>query len=180
MRKFAIILMLSLPIFASAQESPINSFYDKYSGKEGYTSVYITKYMFDLFKKISSETDDKEFQESINGINSIKILTIDSTTNITKKVRFIDELRTKLPKSIYKNLMIVKDGGNTITFMINEKESKISEFVMTINDTSSPVLIFLEGDINLKQISKLSKTMKIQGFKNLQKLDNKKTVKQNN
>jgi hypothetical protein len=45
---------------------------------------------------------------------------------------------------------------------------------MTVDGLASPVLIYLEGDINLKHISKLSKSMKIDGFEHLEKIDEKK------
>jgi hypothetical protein len=174
MRTITFILLLVLPVFSNAQETQLNSFFEKYSGKEGFTSVYITKYMFELFTKIDDKNKDKDLDNVISKLNSIKILTIDSATNIKTNLKFGKELLSILPKNIYKELMIVKDGGQTITFMIRENGPKISEFVMTIDGSASPVLIFLEGDIDLNHISKLSKSMKINGFEHLEKIDEKK------
>jgi CRISPR/Cas system-associated protein endoribonuclease Cas2 len=174
MKTIAFIILIALPVFANAQESQLNSFFEKYSGKDGYTSVYITKYMFELFTKIDAEKKDKDLDEVLTKLKSIKILTIDSVTNLKTNLKFGKELLTVLPKNIYKELMIVKDGRQTITFMIREDGSKISEFVMTVDGLASPVLIYLEGDINLKHISKLSKSMKIDGFEHLEKIDEKK------
>jgi hypothetical protein len=174
MRTIAFVLLLVLPIFSNAQESQLNTFFEKYSGKEGYTSVYITKYMFELFTKIDEKEKDKDLDNVISKLNSIKILTVDSVTNLKANQKFGKELLSILPKNIYKELMIVKDGGQTITFMIRENGPKISEFVMTVDGSASPVLIFLEGEIDLKHISKLSKSMKIDGFEHLNKIDEKK------
>ena len=174
MKKIALILFLCLPLLANAQQSQLNSFFEKYSGKEGYTSVYITKYMFDLFKKIGNASEEKEFNDITTRLKSIKILIVDSVTNVNSKVKFQHELLSVLPKDIYKELMIVKEGSETISFLFRGEGDKISEFVMTVVGKDSPTLILLEGDIDLKQLSKLSKTMNIEGFEHLDKVDEKK------
>lgn len=173
MRNKFLIVVLLIPFLAMTQETPANSFFEKHSGEDGYTSIYITKYMFELFSKISTDEDQKDFQEITSKLNSIKILNVDSSFYVNSKVKFEKELFSKLPKSIYKELMIIKDGGETIKFLINEKNNKISEFLMVVYGESEPVLIFLEGDINLKQISKLSKTMNVNGFEHLDKIKDK-------
>ena len=88
MKKIVFLLILALPILSYAQESQLNTFFEKYSGKDGYTSVYITKYMFELFKKIDNTQKDKEFNEAVTRLKSIKILTIDSATNVFTNFKF--------------------------------------------------------------------------------------------
>ena len=172
MKKIIIILLVVLsPIWLFAQNSKLNDFFDKYSGQEGYTSVYITKYMFELFAKISDEKEDKEFKELTSKLNAIKILTADSTMEVRNGGKFQKELLQILPKSNYKDLMIIKEGKQDIRFLIREEKSKISELVMIITGQGEAVLIFLEGDIDLKNVSKLSKSMKIKGFEHLEKVD---------
>ncbi len=172
MKKIVIALLLSIPIWVGAQ-SPLNDFYDKYSGKDGYTSVYITKYMFDIFAKISNEADEDDVIKTLSKLDAIKILTVDSATHVHDNFSFSKELKRMLPRDMYKELMIVKDGDETITFMIREAGNKISEFVMTVEGSSSPVLIFLEGKIDLDDISKLSKSMDINGMEYLEKVKDK-------
>lgn len=172
MKKVIIMLLVVLsPVWLLAQNSKLNDFFNKYSGQEGYTSVYITKYMFELFAKISDEQEDKEFKELTSNLNSIKILTADSLMEARNGGKFQKELLQILPKTNYKELMIIKEGKQDIRFLIREEKSKISELVMIVTGQGEPVLIFLEGDINLKNISKLSKSMKIKGFEHLEKID---------
>jgi hypothetical protein len=161
------------PLLVNAQKSQLNVFFDKYSGQEGYTSVHITKYLFQMFAKISTDEENKEFKEVTSKLTAIKILTVDSALNVTKKVDFGNDLKKILPRSEYKDLMIVKDGKKTISFVIKESNDKISELVMTISGPGSPVLIFLEGDIDLASMSKLSKKMNIDGFEHLEDIDDK-------
>ncbi len=165
------LLVVLSPVWLFAQDSKLNVFFDKYSGQEGYTSVYITKYMFELFAKISDDQEDKEFKELTSNLSSIKILTADSVMEVRNGGKFQKELLQILPKSNYKDLMIVKEGKQDIRFLIREEKSKILELVMIITGKGESVLIFIEGDIDLKKMSKLSKSMRIKGFEHLEKVD---------
>ena len=172
MKKVTIILItLAIPFMLIAQESQVEKIFDKYSGKEGYTSVYITKYMFNLFAKIANEDEDKEFKEITSKLDGMKILAVESDDNSTKSSDFYREIRGSFPEGEYKVLMLIKEGEEKIKFLIREDHGKISEFVMIIGGDGDAVLIVLQGDIDLEKISKLSKTMDIDGFEYLEKLD---------
>ncbi len=174
MKKIILSVIMLVSLLTMAQETPANKFFESHSGKEGYSSVYITKYMFELFSKVSNNEEDKEFKEVTSKLKSIKILTVDSLTNINNQKTFEKELSSILRNSEYKEMMVIKDGAQTVKFIINEKNDKISEFLMMIyGGDKEPVLIFLEGDINLKKISKLSKTMNVDGFQYLDNIDKK-------
>ncbi|CAN0298878.1 unnamed protein product, partial [Chrysoparadoxa australica] len=71
-----ILIIMCLPMIGSAQNSVVQQLFDKYSGQEGFTSVHISSYMFELFSKFDQE--DKELQEITRSLKSIKILAMDS------------------------------------------------------------------------------------------------------
>lgn len=172
MKKIMILMIAFLPVLGMAQKSQLNTLFDKYSGQEGYTSVYITSYMFDLFSKIADESDE-DLERVTKGLKSIKILTISDDLSPENQQAFYKEINEALPESIYKDFMIVKDGKEEVIFKVHDDGKKISEFVMIVKDPKEPVLMFLEGDINLKQIAKMSKTMDIKGFEHLEKVEEK-------
>lgn len=173
MKNILLLAILFFSILTKAQETTANKFFDKYSGKEGYTSIYITQYMFELFAKVADDQEDKEFKEITSKLTAIKILTIDSALNVSNNRSFDSEISSLLPKNDYKELMIIKEGKQTVKFLINEKNNKISEFLMIVYGEGDPVLIFLEGDIDLKQVAKLSKTMNIEGMEYIDNVDSK-------
>ncbi|MBL4709145.1 MAG: DUF4252 domain-containing protein [Flavobacteriales bacterium] len=167
------IFILSFPLLMAAQPSQVEKLFDQYSGKEGYTSVHITKYMFEMFAKVATEEEDNEFKEVTSQLTAIKILTLDSETNAKRGQDFYKEINNSLSEPEYKDLMIVKDGGEEIKFMIKETKDIISELVMIIGGENEGVLISLMGDIDLKTISKISKSMDLKGLKHLDKVDEK-------
>ena len=56
--KVALATMFMIPAFIFAQ-SPADALFDKYSEKDGFTSVYITQHMFSLFADVETEEDEE-------------------------------------------------------------------------------------------------------------------------
>ena len=76
-------MLIMLTLFTMGQNSAVDKVFDKYSGKEGYTTVYISSFMFNMLNSL--ETDDPEFDEfkkATSGIKSIKILTQDGGNSV--------------------------------------------------------------------------------------------------
>ncbi len=166
------VLLLSALFFSCllvAQNTPVDQLFDKYSGKEGFTSIYITSYMFSMFSDL--ETDDPEFDELVKNLKAIKILASDSS--FVGNVNFFKEIIDKLPKDQYKELMIIKEKDQDVKFLVNEKNGKIIELLLIAGGKEDNVLISIQGNIDLKNISKLSKSLKIDGLENLEKIDKK-------
>jgi hypothetical protein len=162
-----------IPLQTFAQNSPLDAFFDKYSGQEGYNSVYITKYLFEMFAKINTDKEKSDFKDATSKLTAIKILSVDSILNATRKIDFSNELRKILPKTDYKDLMVVKEGKKQIKFMIRETNGRISELIMAITGEDAPFLMIIQGDIDLAKISKISKSMKIDEFENLENVKDK-------
>ena len=101
---FSIVMVLST-VLLFGQKSAVDKVFDKYSGKDGYTTVYISSYMFNLLSKL--ETDDPEYNEfksATSGIKSIKILTQDGDNSVA----FGKELISMLPRSEYRKRQMEK------------------------------------------------------------------------
>lgn len=166
------IFLISFFLFSgavNAQNTPVDELFDKYSGKEGFTSVYITSYMFSMFADV--ESNDPEFDELIKNLKAIKILATDEA--FTGNINFFKEIIDKLPKDQYKELMVIKEKDQDVKFLVNEKDGKIIELLLIAGGANENALISIQGNIDLKNISKLSKSMNIDGLENLEKIDNK-------
>ncbi|MBU8892921.1 MAG: DUF4252 domain-containing protein [Bacteroidales bacterium] len=170
MKKIILLLTVAfLTVQGFSQNTAVDDLFDKYSGQEGFTSVYITSYMFSMFTDI--ETDDPEFDELMKNLKGIKILATDES--YAGNANFFKEIIDKLPMSQYKELMVIKEKDQEIKFLINEKDGKISELLLIAGGKDENALISIQGNIDLKNISKLSKSMQIQGLEHLEEIDNK-------
>lgn len=163
------LVLLLIPFYIMAQNSPVDELFDKYSGKEGFTSVYITSYMFSMFSEM--ESDDPEFDELVKNLTGIKILATDKS--YSGNANFYTEIINKLPLSEYKELMVIKEKDQNVKFLINEKNGKIIELLLIAGGKNENTLISIQGNIDLKNISKLSKSMQINQLEHLEEIDKK-------
>lgn len=162
-----IIAMLIVPVFAGAQVSPVDKLFEKYSGREGYTSVYISKYMFSLFSNL--DAGDKELENVLGKLTGIRILSSDKAKETG--VNFFTEIMDNLPVAEYQELMVVKEKDQNFKFLIREKDDIITELLMVAGGASNNVLISIQGNIDLNTISQLSRSMKIDGLDALEKIE---------
>lgn len=167
MKKLVLISFLAaLSLSSFSQKSPVDDLFEKYNGREGFTSVYISSRMFSLLARI--DTEDQEFQNLVSRIKGIKILAVDSTANVSG-VNFISELQKKLNASGYEELMTVKEQKDEIRFMIREVNGKIAELLMITGGYGSSV-VSITGDLDLKTIASLSDNIGIEGLEDLDKV----------
>lgn len=155
-RTIALVVLLLSAGMLFAQKSPVDKLFDRYAGKEGYTSIFISEYMFTLFANLNEA--DKEFQDVVKGLSGIKILATDKQN---LDVDFHKEVMKELPANDYKELMVIREKDQNLTFLIKDVRGKIVELLLIVGGSDN-VLISIQGsDINLQNISKLSKSMNI-------------------
>ena len=168
MKTKSISLFLLLLLFAAqgfAQKDPVERIFEKYSGQEGYTTVYISSKMFSMFSQ--ADIEDPEFNALINNLKSIRILAQEEGG---KDIDVIGMISRELPANVYEELMTVSEPGQKVKFLVKEENGKIAELLMVVGGGGDNVLIDIRGNINLKQISQLSKAIKIDGLDELEKL----------
>jgi hypothetical protein len=163
-----IIVLIAFPLYMNSQESPADKLFEKYSGREGYTSVYISKYMFSLFSGL--ENKDKDVENVLGKLTGIRIL---ASENALSGANFFAEIMRDLPRDEYQELMVVKEKDQDFQFLIREKDGLITELLMVAGGDSNNALISIQGNIDLNTIAKLSRSMNIDGLDALQKIENK-------
>jgi Domain of unknown function (DUF4252) len=167
---FLSITCLSLTIIMQAQNSAVDEMFDKYSEKQGFTVVSISSKMFSLFANKDAESKDAD--DIISRLKSIKILSVEDSL-LNKNLNFYIELSKKLDLSVYEELMVVKEGPDITKFLIKQKGNIISELLVITGGPGGNSLISIKGDLNLKNISDLSKSLDMQELKSLDKIEKK-------
>lgn len=158
------------PLFA--QDDNISDLFNQYSNDERITKVTITSKMFSLFTEIDSEDEEtKELMEAMSKLDGLKILVADEDSNVDYNAMYDNALKV-VKNGDFETLMSVVDGGEEVEFMIKESSKGIiSELVMLVSSDDNFVLLDLFGEIDLKQVSRLSKNMNINGMDQLKKLE---------
>ena len=146
----------------------------------------ISPKMFEMLTKLSIETNDPEadqFIKLVQDIKSFKVITSESTA-------IADEISSWVDKHIktvkMEELMRVRDQDASVNFYVKsgKNDDLVEELLMFVTDIKAEkinlgdrkpetVLLFLSGDIDLTQISKLVNQMNLPGGQQLSKLNEK-------
>jgi len=166
----AVIMMCS--IAASAQNDAIAKFFTKYQSDESFSQVTISGKMFSMMANLSGETEEeKAMIASISKIKGLKILSKSEARNSRELYK---EAISMIPTSNFEELMSIRDKDKDMKFFTKEAGGKISELVMVLGGNEEFMVLTLFGEIDLKDISKIGKSVNIEGLENLEKVKDKK------
>ncbi len=169
---FLSVAFLGLALLSQAQTNAIDAMFDKYSEREGFTVVSISGKMLGMFA--NNEESNKDADNVISRLKSIKILSVEDST-LNKSLNFYTELNKKLDLSVYEELMLVKEGPDITRFLIRQTGSIISELLVVTGGPGGNSLISIKGDLDMKNISDLSKDIGMKDLEGLENLDTKGT-----
>lgn len=181
-RKLIIAFSLALlPLFAFSQST-----FDAFEDMDEVSSVVINKRAFKLLAQIDVDAGDKEAKEYMNMIQNLSSLKVFATENAAVAAQMKSKVNSYLKSSSQlSELMRVKDKDANVKIYIKEgrNEDHVTELFMFVDGISKhmdgeerkpeAVIVSITGDIDLNQISKLTKEMNIQGGEHL------KNVKKN-
>jgi hypothetical protein len=167
---FLSLTALCLMTVVHAQNGPVEEMFNKYSEKPGFTVVSISSKMLGMFA--NKDNANKDADDIIGRLKSIKILSVEDSL-LNKNINFYTELSKKLDLSVYEELMVVKSGPDMTKFLIRQNGNVISELLVIIGGPGGNSLISIKGDLNLKNISELSKSLDMQELKSLDKIEKK-------
>jgi hypothetical protein len=171
MKKFFLsFTALCLTMTMQAQSNPVDEMFNKYSEKQGFTVVSISSKMFSLFA--NKDPENKDADNVINKLKSIKILSVEDSL-LNKNLNFYSELSKKLDLSVYEELMVIKEGPDITKFLIKQNGNIISELLVVKGGPGGNSLISIKGELNLKNISDMSKSLDMQELKSLDKIQKK-------
>lgn len=164
-RNIALMLFLFIGSAMFAQSNSIDRHFSKYQDDDRFTRISISGKMFSLFTNFEMEDPaEQEVVETMSKIKGLKMLIGDSIS----EARSIYTTALSRTGKDMEELMTVENKENEMRFMIAESGGIITELLMIMYDDKSVMLMSLIGDIDLKQISKMSQKMNIEGFEHLE------------
>ncbi len=155
-------------VFSAFTQSSVQSFFDKYQDNESFTQVNISPKMFQLISNMDMEAGaDDEILEMISNLKGLKIL----TTEVNPQ-KYYKEFNSSFDKSVYEELMTVRENDTDITFLVKDSEGGniVNELLLLVGGEEDFVLMSFEGKIPLDKIGKLASGLSISGAEHLEKL----------
>jgi len=159
---------LCLSTLLIAQTSAIDDIFEKYSERDGFTTVTISGKLLSLFAGKKSEGSD-----IINKLTSIRVLSVEDSI-LNQSINFQKEISKKFDFSGYDELMVVKEGSDATIFLTRQKGDIISELLVITGGPSGNTLISIKGDLDLKSLSELSDETGIDELRDLEKIKKEK------
>lgn len=169
MKRIILISIIALiPALLSAQNSAVDKLFKKYGGQDGYTTISINGNLL----KLAADLSDDEDAEVMKSITKIQILTQESGDG----GNFYEEVMSELKRDSYEELMTVNSSDEDVIFLIRKNGDRISELLLVVGGSSDNAVIYIGGNLDMKDLAKLSKSINIDGdafghLEDLEKLD---------
>ncbi|MEO1032992.1 MAG: DUF4252 domain-containing protein [Bacteroidota bacterium] len=188
MKKLIVIIALIVaPMVSGAQ-----SIFDKFEDMPEVASVIVNSKMFSMIASIDIDMDDPEAQQYMDMVKKITGLKVFTTGDEKISAEMKATVSKYLKSSELEELMRIKDGEQTVKFYVKEgkDENHVKELLMFVSGLKEmmdsdieingkkrefeTVLLTLTGDIDLRQVSKITNQMDIPGGDQLKKAGDKK------
>ena len=105
-------------------------------------------------------------EDLLSKLDGIRILTTEETPLVYYK-----EVLSTLQLNEYELLMQVRDQDENIRFLVKDDGPVVSELLLLVGGKNEFVLMSFAGEIDIKEISKLGKTLNIEGAEHLEELE---------
>ena len=133
------------------------------------TKVHVTGKMFELAAYIDNEDKDpdiEEFKKFASTIDEFNMIVADEIKDAEAKYNGA----VKKLSASHEELLSVEEKDGSITFFIKESKGIVSELAMTARGSNEFVVFSLTGNMDLRQISRLSRKLQSSGLNHAGKL----------
>ena len=182
-KTIVLLAIIMVPIVSFGQ-----SFFDKYESMKGVTSGVIGQKMFKMIATIDVDPSDPEAQGFLNMVKKIESIKVLSTGDKSISASLASDTEKYISSSKLDELMRFKDGGQTVKFYVKEgrDENHVKEVLMYVNGLKQltknakveingekreveTILVSIIGDVDLREISKITSKMNVPGGEHLEK-----------
>ena len=127
MKKIAVILLVVLPAFMFAQSS-----FDKFEGKDGVSSVNVSKKMFEMMSKVKVDAKDKDMQQYLNLLKKLDNLKVLTTTSSKIAKELESSVNSYLKSNPLEELMRANSDGKNVKIYVKSvgNSSIVKELLM--------------------------------------------------
>jgi hypothetical protein len=154
MKKLLLFIVLAITANHLSGQKSIDALFDKYAGKDGFTTVTINGNLLKLAALMDDDNSDNALPENLT---EIRILTQeDKTMNVEN---FYDLVIKDLDLDKYEEFMRVKESGQDVRMLVRTEGDRFKEFLLIAGGEDN-ALIQIKGNMTLKEARKFSEDAK--------------------
>jgi len=171
MKKLILTLVLAVmatPLFA--QDA-----FEKMGNLKNISETVVTKDAFELLAEIDMDIEDDGIKAGKGLLDSLKDARFYSTSNADSATKMISMANSYISSNGLVKLMSVKEDDQLFSFHVKKGSSskKVKVLVMVIDETMNAgnpeaLVMKITGDIDLAQISKITKMINVPGQKQIE------------
>ncbi|WP_418990637.1 DUF4252 domain-containing protein [Alistipes sp.] len=152
MKRLILILLLTLPFLARAQDAA-SKFFDRYTAAEGFTSVQLERKMMRMMSRQAAEKGDAGLAQLLDGIQFIRIVAADGGD----ARQFVADAEKLAAGDGFQLMLAGSEAGQTTRFYLREAEfNAYSELLMLTYGAKETVVVNIYGKFDLRQVARLS------------------------
>jgi hypothetical protein len=152
MKKLMLLTVLSITFTFVYGQKSIDALFDKYSGKDGFSTVTINGSLLKLAKLFDNDGDHHD--DSLpKGLTEIRILSQDDKT--LKVGNFYDMVIKDIDLNSYEEFMRVKDSDQELRMLVRTEGNTFREFLL-ISGGEDNAIIQIKGELTFEDAKKLS------------------------
>ena len=156
------LLILCIGGAASAQQNPIERFYDKYQNDTNFTKIEFSGKMFEMANHIEAETDEeKEFLETFKMIEGVSVLAAEDFPNAKQEFR----TAVKVPTSDFETLVSIEDKEGQAEVFIKESQGTVSEVLIVAGGEMGFAVVGIWGEISLNRLADITREIQLDMMK---------------
>jgi hypothetical protein len=175
MKKLVLTMVMAVfAVGAKAQTDAISKYFSKYVSDTSFMHVNFSGKMFQMISRLEVDNaeEQKMMEESLGKIKRVQVLGKDK--NVDGRKMYAEAIKLVEGKG-FEELMSVREDDKDIRFLIKESNNKIDELFMVMGGKNEFGLLSIVGDgIDLNALYKLSKKIGMDGFEELEFLDQRK------
>jgi len=146
-----IVLLFLSTISIQAQKTASIDFFNKFSNDDNVTTVFISKALLQMVPEIKADMG-ANINSLIGKLSQIEIYTTENKETAGLMKLESDKL---IKNKTYESLMVVKEKGRNVNFLIQRNKDMIDELVMLVNESQNSVIIRIMGNFTMEDILKV-------------------------
>lgn len=166
MKKYSILILFTFAALTNYGQGIVEKYYSDLEAQEKTTSVYVSSAMFEMAAKLDIKTDDKDFNELKEFINSVQSFSLIKVPEL-EDVKSTFSAGIKKLEHTHEELIRIKDENERLRVYIDEENDIIHELAILGIVNGDFLAASLIGEMDLNQISKFINNVQGDNFEGL-------------
>ncbi len=154
MKRLLLFIAMSVAATTVYSQKSIDALFDKYAGKDGFTTVTINGNLLKLFNCLDDEHDKNSMTANLT---EIRILAQDD--NNIKVDNFYDQVIRGINVGDYEEFMRVKESDQDLGMLVRAEGRRFKEFLLVAGGEDN-LVIQIKGNMTFEDAKKISSEVK--------------------